>query len=288
MRIVRKLVKWLLVLALAALCTVWLVVTNGRYEIVEYTVSSDRLPAVFEGFRIAQISDLHSRQWGTLADDVAAGKPDIIVISGDLVSRDDDKLPTELIKRLVAVAPTYFSPGENEALNENYPEMREELVSLGVQVLEDSQIGIVKTAEYPDRTENGEICIAGIADPASSAGEGASDLELRVAADRSLSATVDGSDAFTVLIAHRPEHLMLYEAHSVDVVLAGHAHGGSLRVPLLGEIYARGQGFFPAYVGGVYESEYCAMVVSRGLGKSGEPFRVNCPYELVFVTLTQG
>ena len=288
LKIMRKLAKWIVLAVFVAVCAVLIVISNGHYDIVEYTVSSDRLPAAFDGFRIAQISDLHSRRWDNLAEDVAAAKPDIIVISGDLVRRGDSELPTALIEKLVAVAPVYFAPGNHEADNENYPAMREEMISLGVQVLEDASAELVRTEEYADRSEESRIRIAGIVDPTASAGKSGGDGELRDALDASLEATVDGSDVFTVLIAHRPEYKILYEAHSVDVVFSGHAHGGGVRIPLIGEIWAPGQGFFPAYVGGVYESEYTALVVSRGLGKSSEPFRLNCPYELVICTLTQG
>ena len=284
MKIFRKLFKGFVLLLLAALFAGWIAVTNMGYTVRNYTVKSDRLPPSFDGFVIAQISDLHSRELGSLAADIEAGEPDVILISGDLVSRRDRELPGELVSDLVRIAPVYYSPGNHEADNERYPEMRDALRALGVTVLEGESVTLERT------TEDGEaqyIRIAGIADPAAVTGDDPADGEVRDAVDAALCTTVDGSDAFTVLISHRPEYMILYEAHSVDVVFSGHAHGGALRLPFIGAVWAPGQGFFPAYDGGLYESEYAAMVVSRGLGKSKEPFRVNCSYELVFCTLKQ-
>ena len=296
MKIIRKLIKWAVLLILILILVIWIAITNFKYDKVEYTVSSDRLPAAFEGFRIAQISDLHSRSWASLPADVEAGKPDIIIISGDLVSRGDSSLPEWIVEQLVSIAPVYFAPGNHEADNKDYAALRDKLISLGVTVLEDDGVVLTRPvgpaqgsqtdAIQTDRAESVRIC--GVVDPMFKKNSGTFDGDLSDAVEGSLCATVDGSDMFTILISHRPEFMMLYEAHSVDVVFAGHAHGGAVQLPFIGAVWAPGQGFFPAYVGGVYESEYTSMVVSRGLSKSTEAFHVNCPFELVFCTLTQG
>ena len=68
-------------------------------------------------------------------------------------------------------------------------------------------------------------------------------------------------------------------------MLTGHAHGGQFRVPGLGGLWAPGQGLFPPYDAGLYERDGTAMVVSRGVGNSLFPFRVNNRPEIVVVTL---
>ena len=273
-----KLIALAVVLALVAGAAVWIAVANSRYKTVSYTVKSDRLPAAFDGYKIAQISDLHSANWDTLVSDVAAAHPDLIAITGDLVD-GDGSVPGELVKSLVAVAPVYFVSGESEAKRSDYEEICNTLADLGVTVLDDSRVTLTLGGD--------RIALCGAADPALKAPDGDAEA-LRRATDDSLSANVDGSSEFTVLLSHRPENMILYEAHGVDVVLAGHTHGGVVRIPFFGEVWADGQGFMPAYAGGLFESEYTAMIVSRGLGRDGELFRVNCPYELVICTLTQG
>ena len=71
---------------------------------------------------------------------------------------------------------------------------------------------------------------------------------------------------YTVLMAHRPERFADYAAHPIDLVAAGHAHGGQWRIPLLLDgLYAPNQGFFPDYTSGVHVLEGTSMVVGRGV-----------------------
>ena len=276
----KKLIAVLLVLAvLIGAAAVWIAVTNSRFETVEYTFKSDRVPAAFDGYKIAQVSDLHGKDWEGLSDAVAAAEPDAIFITGDLVSRADEDFRRETVSSLVAIAPTYFCTGNHEEDNPNYPAFREALKELGVKVLEDE----VETVE---RGED-KIRIAGLVDHINTVVKKTADERVSEF-DESLKATVDGSGDFTLLLSHQPEYMMLYEAHEVDLVFAGHTHGGAFELPFLGAVWAPGQGFMPSYAGGYYEEGGTAMIVSRGLWKSNEPFHVNCPYELVICTLSQG
>jgi len=83
----------------------------------------------------------------------------------------------------------------------------------------------------------------------------------------------------------RPELFALYRACGVDLALCGHAHGGQIRLPLVGGLFAPHQGFFPKYTSGLYREGGSAMVVSRGLGESLFPVRLGNPPEVVTVTL---
>ena len=70
-----------------------------------------------------------------------------------------------------------------------------------------------------------------------------------------------------------------------DLVLSGHAHGGQIRLPIIGGILAPNQGFFPKYDDGLVQQDGTVLIISRGLGNSSFPLRVNNPPELVVVTL---
>ena len=70
-----------------------------------------------------------------------------------------------------------------------------------------------------------------------------------------------------------------------DLVLTGHAHGGQVRIPFVGGLIAPNQGLFPHYTEGVYSKDNTDMVVSRGLGNSVIPVRINNTPELVMITL---
>ena len=79
----------------------------------------------------------------------------------------------------------------------------------------------------------------------------------------------------TVLLCHRPELFGLYEEAGVCLTFTGHAHGGQVRIPFVGGVIAPNQGFFPAYDSGMYQSGDSVMLVSRGVGDSIIPLRIN-------------
>ena len=74
--------------------------------------------------------------------------------------------------------------------------------------------------------------------------------------------------------------------NKVDLVFSGHAHGGQFRLPLVGGIVAPNQGVFPKYDAGVYTEDNTNMIVSRGVGNSIIPFRVNNRPEVILIELT--
>ncbi|MPN11952.1 hypothetical protein SDC9_159261 [bioreactor metagenome] len=91
---------------------------------------------------------------------------------------------------------------------------------------------------------------------------------------------------YSILLSHRPELIEEYTNSGFDLVLAGHAHGGQIRIPgVLNGLYAPDQGFFPKYAGGQYQLGETTMIVSCGLSlKKGIP-RIFNPPELVVIDL---
>jgi hypothetical protein len=92
--------------------------------------------------------------------------------------------------------------------------------------------------------------------------------------------------AYTVLLSHRPELFDAYAANGIDLALCGHAHGGQIRLPLIGGLFVPNQGLSPKYSEGVHEKGQTKMAVSRGLGNSIAPVRINNRPELVVITLS--
>ena len=90
---------------------------------------------------------------------------------------------------------------------------------------------------------------------------------------------------YNVLLSHRPEAFHLYTQTGFDLVLTGHAHGGQVRIPFVGGIIAPDQGFFPEYDSGSFKGNGTTMIVSRGVGNSILPIRINNPSELVSIDL---
>ena len=121
-------------------------------------------------------------------------------------------------------------------------------------------------------SNNGEnLSIVGVSDPSFEANALMMDEDEIV--DAYLKKLTEEDESFKVLLSHRPELFEVYCENDIDLALSGHAHGGQIRLPLMGGIIAPHQGFFPEYDGGLYIKEETNMVVSRGIGNSLFPFR---------------
>lgn len=268
---------FLFLLGLTVLCVGLWCWGNKALVTSSYVVKSEKLPESFAGYTIAAISDLHNASFGKeqsrLLKALAKAEPDLIVITGDLVdSRRTDFAPAlDLIEGAVEIAPVYYVPGNHESRIPEYTEWEEVLQAAGVHVLHNEGVSLTQAGA--------EILLLGVDDPAFSK------IEPEEALAELLPQFSQAGEMFTILLSHRPECFAQYVAAGIDLTFAGHAHGGQIRIPGLGGLYAPHQGFLPTYTQGVYTENDAAMVVSRGLGNSLFPLRVNNPPELVVVRL---
>lgn len=263
---------------LAAFCN-W---QNNGIGVTHYRCGSDKLAPQFNGFSIVQVSDLHNKLFGKgqekLLDRMRGEAPDCIVITGDLVDchRTNIAAAMAFARGAVRLAPVYYVPGNHEGRIGSYRRLRDELQQAGVTVLEDQKVMLARQGAY--------IELLGLRDPVFLPPGRRADLELLEKRLQSLAGEESGS--FRLLLSHRPEFLPLYARCGVDMVLCGHAHGGQVR--LFGKgLFAPGQGLLPKYTSGVHVKGATAMIISRGLGNSEFPLRVNNRPELVKITLQQ-
>ncbi len=251
---------------------------NRAVAATHFTVSSERLPKVFNGYRIAQISDLHNTALGKdhqkLLKLLAKQNPDLIVITGDMIdSRSTDvDIALSFARQAVQLAPIYYVPGNHEArVTDAYRALKTGLESAGVTVLENQSVRI-------DR-DGASITLCGVTDPSMQYGMEDADYLDGVLGE------LIADDGYTLLLSHRPELFDIYRKHGVDLVFTGHAHGGQIRLPFIGGIVAPHQGLFPQYYAGIFTDGRTQMIVSRGIGNSLFPLRVNNRPELVVATL---
>ena len=263
----------------AALSAGYLHFENTALQTTAYSVVSEKLPKSFDGYKIAQISDFHNAHSSSLGrrlrDAVYASQPDILVITGDLIDRERTDVDTAigLVHDLRDTAPIYYVCGNHDAVNAEYEVLVSRLRSEGVHVLENETTVLRRGTE--------QICLAGIDDPAKDQDWIGNDTLIRAELEQ---LPLD-PQTFTVLLSHRPESLRVYAEQGVDLALTGHAHGGQIRLPFVGGLYVPTQGWFPKLTCGVYAEGETQMVVSRGVGNSGFPFRIQNRPELVVVTL---
>lgn len=259
----------------------WIVWGNTALQLNTYTILSDRLPKAFNGYRIAHISDLHNAEMGkdngNLLVMLKEAKPDIIAITGDFIdSRNTDiEIALQFAEKAAHIAPCYYVTGNHEAIVPEYDEFRSGLTKLGIVVLEDERIDL----KMNDET----ITLIGVNDPSFKFDDFFDDAELVM--KNQLRELVKKDDGFTLLLSHRPELFDLYVDSGIDLVLSGHTHGGQFRLPFVGALVAPNQGLFPKYDAGLYSAESTNMIVSRGIGNSIIPFRINNRPEVILIEL---
>lgn len=257
--------------------------SNIKLDITRYSVSDKNIPKSFDGFLIAQISDFHNTRSKAVREQIISAllecKPDIIVLTGDFIDyyRTDTDISLEFLRRMIPVAPVYYIPGNHEARIDEYPQFCASAEKLGAKVLDDQHVSIVRG----DR----KIDIVGVKDPYFyKKYEPVPERRIDILFEK-LKLLLQASESYSVLLSHRPELADTYADAGADLALCGHAHGGQFRLPYIGGVLSPSQGLFPKYTCGLYETDGKRMIVSRGIGNSSFPFRINNSPELVLVKL---
>ena len=188
--------------------------------------------------------------------------------------KTDIEIALAFTKEAVKIAPCYYITGNHESRIDEYDTFKSGLISQGITVLENKSVYIEKS--------NDKICLIGVSDPLfSTDNESHSSVIMKNTLD---SLNING-DFFTVLLSHRPEPFKVYKEYSIDLVLSGHAHGGQFRLPFLGGVFVPSQGLFPEYDSGMFYENGTSMIISRGIGNSVIPFRINNRPEVVLIEL---
>lgn len=278
----KKVMKWLVILFAALAFILWIAWGNTALETTRIQIVSERIPTSFDGWRIAQVSDLHNGKFGEENENLLmllqAEQPDMIALTGDMVDsiHTDMDRAVSFAEEAVRIAPCYFVTGNHEArLEEQYEELEHRLEEVGVTVLRDEAVNLEREA--------GVIQLIGLDDPRFE--EQDEELEDSLTYFVEKLSAIELADGYRILLSHRPETFDAYVSQQIDLVLTGHAHGGQFRLPVVGGLIAPNQGPFPKYDAGLYVEGKTNMVVSRGLGNSVFPFRVNNRPEVVIVTL---
>lgn len=260
---------------------IWIAWGNTALELNTFSISSSKLPESFHGYRIAHVSDLHNAEIGKDNEKLLAmlrdADPDMIAITGDIIdSRNTNiEIALQFVQEAVKIAPCYYVTGNHESRVNEYGELKAGMEAAGVTVLEGERTEIGMEGET--------ITLIGVNDPSFQTNYLFGDSEM-VMSSKLTELHTDG-DGFTILLSHRPELFETYADHDIDLVLSGHAHGGQFRLPFVGGLVAPNQGLFPQYDAGIYTEDNTNMLVSRGIGNSILPFRINNRPEVILIEL---
>ena len=257
----------------------------GRHwlEVSHYDVHLPGLAPEFEGYRIAQLSDIHIDEFTEpffvqeAVQRINALQPEAVLLTGDFVTHQ--------------LAPEKFAEGsawqcanilngltcrQRYAIFGNHDVMVGE--ALVGAALKDNGVTLLRNSYVPVERRGARLWVAGLDDPL----VGKPDIEAAIPGDiRNL------RNEPVILLCHEPDYADVVArqpaGQAVDLVLSGHTHGGQVRFPLIPPVQLPPLG--RKYVEGWFQVGSMRLFVNRGLGTVGVPFRLNCPPEIALFTL---
>jgi len=249
---------------LLTICCTAILYGNYHLVVTEYDIDL----GLNEDLKIVQISDLHNQIFGinesVLLNKIKEQEPDIIVVTGDVVDGHHTSytIAESFFKGAVEICPVYYVTGNHEvSLMDNgydFADFLFEIRSYGVIYLDDKYVDM------------GDYILAGVA--------------YKSLWNFSAYDPFDNTKP-VILLAHDPKYTDLYSSLGADLVLTGHIHGGQIIIPGKGALLSPEFCFFPTYYQGVNDIDGLQLEISRGLGNSAIPLRINDYPEIVVINV---
>ncbi|PWK14512.1 metallophosphoesterase [Tumebacillus permanentifrigoris] len=229
-------------------------------KVVEVTIPTPKLQRGQE-LRILQVTDIHNLRWSEgFWQQMQGTKPDLIAMTGDLI--DGANIPFDLafsqIERLKTIAPdVLFVTGNNDWEHKRFDDYLAGLRARGVTLMDNTSMTLA--------TPVGDLQIVGVGDACTHHHDIHQAMQ-----------NVTPDERFLLLLSHDPMIIRRGAGleRAADLILSGHTHGGQVRFPLLGAVYAPTQGLFPKYDKGLFQlDETTRLYICSGLGTSRFPIR---------------
>ena len=283
-----KKVTTLILAFVLAITIVTTIFSNACIKLSEYTI---KLSGLSGSARVVVISDLHGKEYGKenkrLLDKISEQQPDAIFVVGDMLDDRDVESgfskTQNLLFTLLDIAPVYLSYGnqEKEYSGDILDSFSNAISEKGIVVLDDS---------FVDCEIGGQELRIG-ATMGHAFPFGRTKEEFENSDEYIFLKDMEKTDLPTIVLAHMPDTFIFNGAHNywsnIDLVVSGHTHGGVVRLPFAGGLYAPMQGLFPEYDYGFFMlGEKMQMVITSGLsGYKLVPRFLNLP-EICVLTLT--
>ena len=267
-KISKRKIFYIVLSILAVILIISLIFSNTYIDVENITFKSRDIPESFDGAKIVLLSDYHNQGENfceRLTDIVKEADPDYIFITGDIIDRirtDVDKADN-FLKKVSEIAPCYLVWGNHDksVSQGDLERLKTSAVSYGITILEGTTVRIQRGDEYISLTGNYYYydyppCEAD----------------------------------FNIWLNHFPENFepiaeqTKKDGNQMDLMFSGHAHGGLIRLPFVGGVIGH-NGLFPDYTSGLYEYDGSHMIVSRGLGNSGNVPRLYSTFHVVICEL---
>lgn len=268
---------------LIVLLGIRLYIDHNLIKTTSYEVCSEKIPKSFDGYKILQISDLHNKNFGTqLFEKVCKEEPDIIVMTGDMVSANSLDFSNFLnfAKRISEKYTVYYIKGNHEGTLEksDYNVIKDALEVYGITILDNQKVEL--------KIGEDKINLYGMWCNQRYYSRADADKSYTVKQETvtKLLGEADKNE-YNVLLMHTPNYFEEYEKWGADLVLSGHVHDGLIRLPFVGGVFSPDRKLFPKYSCGEYEINNSTMIVNTGLSRGTTGFRLFNRPEIVSITL---
>ena len=278
----------LVIIVLVVIILLWIMLYDGtRFVIVKYTVTTGK---VKKPYRAVVLADLHNKQFGKknelLLKAIDEQKPDGIWIAGDILTAQPGESlqpAIELVTALAAKYPVFYGNGNHEHRLKLYPQKYGDMAKEYAQALE--AVGVVPMVNCHQVLEEHNITVYGAEIDKYyykrfEVPQMETDYLKKLLGEPK-------EDVFTVLLAHNPDYFPEYAKWGADLVLAGHVHGGMVRIPGWKGVLSPNVRFFPKYDGGKFTDGKSTMILSRGLGMHTIPMSLFNPGELIVIDIEE-
>ena len=256
-----------------------------RFQVKEVTYESERLPEGFDGYRIVQLSDIHTGSWQEnreaieeLVDLSNRQKADLIVFTGDLVNQQSHELDEfrDILARLKAPDGVYSILGNHDyGTYYRWKDSRQEAKNLQYLLEQQQNMGwhLLNNEHVILHHRGDSIALIGVEN----------DGEPPFSQHADLAKATQGTEGlFSILLSHNPTHWrrQVLPESDIDLMLSGHTH--AMQMSLFGHSLASLK--YPEW-SGMYHEDHRALYVNIGIGYVGLPFRFGAWPEITVLTL---
>ena len=249
----------------------------SAYAVYENTSFRIRREKISDGIKILHISDIHKRRFGKnnckISDIAEKEQPDLIFLTGDMVSRTQEDFTPEriLTERLCDIAPVYAVLGNHEN------DLDEKNLERFINILKKSGVILLRNEKQSISIKGRKLNICGLELPQTVYKKDSRYRNLDIPDLDDINSLLGRCpQGETLLLAHNPLFGQVYSQWGADYTFSGHIHGGIINILGRG-LLSPERKFFPEYSRGIYDINGRKLLVSAGIGK----FRLFNPSEII-------
>lgn len=260
-------------------------------DVVRYEIQTDKLGPAWTDFKAVFLSDLHDNSFGEDNEElllaIADEKPDLVLIGGDMLIvkewRDPDFAPLEqFYKQLAGRYPVYYALGNHEQRMKQEPMAYPGWWEAYRDVLKRSNLHMLVNKSAAIKRGEETLRISGLTLPRECYRKGRIPAVSSGYIDKKIGKA--SRTDYELLLAHTPLFSDAYAKWGADLVLSGHFHGGTIRIPGLGGVMTPQLQFFSPLARGCVRKGNTQIIVSGGLGTHSINIRLNNLPQLVVLT----